>query len=279
MSTMQYVSAKAHVITKSEAGRELAKKVAGVFSSEVDGIDWHETSFEEGEGYTDAVVKYSGVNVGLTTSIDEVLEEIAAMGDGSYGLMVVESDWGVEGFNCYGDVELVEADSVDEETLWSSESPLILSVSMGSGEWQELLGCDADSLQDEIESQGDDLLPNLVPASFIQACEDDEEVCFTYFDMESSGDNDEADDSDEVTVIFELDGSEVRHGTFMRLADAIMGDSAECPVPEARIGLGLEGATGEESKMVDIDAFAMLAFRLLGDEEKYVKVLVPKSVG
>lgn len=276
---MQYVSAKAHIITKSEAGRELAKKVVGVFSSEDVDIDWHETSSEAGESYTDAIVKYNDEGVGLMESIDEVLEEVAALGDGSYGLMVVESDWGVEGFDCYGNVELVETDSIDGETLWSSESPLIFSVSMDSDEWQELLGCDADSLQGEIESQGDDLLPLLVPASFVQICEDDEEACFTYFDTESSSDGEEAGDSDEVTVIFELDGPEVRHSTFMRLADALMGDSAELPVPEARIGLGLEGAAGEESKMVDIDAFAMLAFRLMSDEDKYVKVLVPKSVG
>lgn len=279
MSSMQYVSAKAHVAIRSAAGRSLAKKAIEVFSCESDGIEWHETSFEEGEGYTDAVVKYSGVDDELMTSIDEVLEEVAAMDDGSYGLMVVESDWGVEGFDCYGDVKLVETDSMNGETLWSSESPLVLTVSMESGEWQELLGCDADSVQDEIESQGDDLLPSLVPASFVQACEDDGEAYFTYFDTESSGDDEEADDSDEVTVIFELDGPEVRHATFMGLADALMGDPAELPVPEARIGLGLEGAAGEESKMANTDAFAMLAFNLLGDGGKYVKVLVPKSMG
>ncbi len=278
MSSMQYVSAKAHVITKSEAGRELAKKVVEVFSSEGDGIDWHETSSEAGEGFTDAIVEYNGEGIGLMESIDEALEEVAALGDGSYGLMVVESDWGVEGFDCYGDVELVETDSIDGETLWSSESPLILSVSMASDEWQELLGCDDDSLQDEVESQGDDLLPLLVPASFVQACEDDEEACFTYFDTESSGDDEEADDSDEVAVIFELDGPEVRHATFMGLADALMGDPAELPVPEARIGLGLEGAAGEESKMANTDAFAMIAFKLMADEDRYVKVFVPKSV-
>ena len=108
MSSMQYVSAKAHVITKSETGRGLAKKVVEVFSSEGDGIDWHEATAEDGEGYTDAIVKYNEEGIGLMESIDEVLEEVAALGDGSYGLMVVESDWGVEGFDCYGDVELVE---------------------------------------------------------------------------------------------------------------------------------------------------------------------------
>lgn len=278
MSSMQYVSAKAHVVTDSEAGRELAKKVVRVFSSEGDGIDWHEATTKDGEGYTDAVVKYSGVDVGLMSSIDEVLEEVAALGDGSYGLMVVESDWGVEGFDCYGDVELVETDSVGEETVWSSESPLDLSVTMGSEEWQELLGCDADSLQDEIEAQGDDLVSRLAPASFVQACDDDGEANFTYFDMESCGDGEAGDDPDEVTVIFELDGPEVQHATFMKLAAALMSNSAELPVPGAKIELGLEGASGEESRMVDTDAFAMLVFRLLSDGDKYVKVLVPKGL-
>ncbi|WP_248922881.1 hypothetical protein [Olsenella intestinalis] len=278
MSSMQYVSAKAHVVTKAEAGKGLAKKAAEVFSFEGDGIDWCETTTEAGDGYVGIAVKYSGVNAGPISAIEEALEEVATLGDGSYGLMVVESDWGVERFDCYGGVDLVEAESVGEETVWSSESPLDLSVTMGSDEWGELLGCDADSLQDEIESQGDELLPRLVPTSFVQACEDDGGAYFTYFDTESSGDGENAGDSDEVTVIFELDGSEVRHATFMRLADALMSDSTELPVPGVKVELGLEGASGEESRMVDADAFAMLVFRLLSDGDKYIKVLVPKSL-
>lgn len=47
----------------------------------------------------------------------------------------------------------------------------------------------------------------------------------------------------------------------------------------ARIELGLEGASDEGSRMVGIDGFAMLVFRLSGGGDKYVKVLVPKSLG
>lgn len=65
MSSMQYMSAKAHVVTKQEAGRNLARKVVESFSSEGDGIDWHEATIKDGEGYRDVVVKYSGVDVGL----------------------------------------------------------------------------------------------------------------------------------------------------------------------------------------------------------------------
>ena len=72
MSSMQYVSAKAHVVTKQEVGRNLARKVVDSFSSEGDGIDWHEVTIKDGEGYTDAVVKYSGVDVGLMVSANEV---------------------------------------------------------------------------------------------------------------------------------------------------------------------------------------------------------------
>ena len=72
MPSMQYRLAKAHVVTKQEVGRDLAKKVVDPFSSEANGTDWHVATIKDGEGYRDVIVEYSGVDVGLMVSANEV---------------------------------------------------------------------------------------------------------------------------------------------------------------------------------------------------------------
>lgn len=276
MSSMQYVSVKAHVVTKQEVGRNLARKVVDSFSSEGDGIDWHEVTIKDGEGYTDAVVKYSGVDVGLMTSVNKVLEEVAALGDGSYGLMISEGDWGLESFDCYGSVELVETDAVEGDTVWASEDFLQLSVAMRSDAWQELLECSPDSLLDEIEMRGDDMLPLLVPEAFVQACEDDGEVFFEFRETEVL-----EEEPDEISAIFEFDGHDLGHETFEALVEALGCPRDELPVPEAKILLALENAPWEDgwrvNRLVDIDVPAMLVFKSSWDGIGVVRILVPRA--
>ena len=279
MSSMQYISAKAHVVMDSESARNLAKKAMAVFSCSNWDVEYQKVSDEAGEGFTDVVVMVGGYDSAPSGAIDVILGEIATLGNGSYGLMICESDWGIDAFDCYGNVKLVEAESVDGDVTWSSEDFLDLSVSMEAETWRELLECDSADLADEIESQADELLSMLLPESFVQACEDDGEVFFEYRDMEMS-DEEPEDESDEITVIFEFDGHDIRNETFDALIDALNGSRDEFPVPEAKILLKMSSVSEEngayESKLVDADAPAMLIFKssLNGIDE--VRVLVPE---
>lgn len=282
MSSMQYITSAMHVITNSEFSAELAGRIAHAFSDdEWDADEWRESVEEDGE-FTEVRVYASGFDLDdALSSFEEVLGEVASLENGSYGWLIVEGDWGIESFDCYGNAELAEAESVDADVVWSSEDFLDLSVAMKAEVWQELLECDAESLADEIESQSDDLLQMLVPESFVQACEDDGDVFFEYRDLEMP-DEESEEKSDEITVIFEFDGHDIRHETFEALVEALNAPRNELPVPEAKILLSMSSASEEdgayENKLADTDVPALLVFRSSWNGIGNVRVLTPKAI-
>lgn len=291
MSNMQYISAKAHVVLDSESARNLAKKVMAVFGCSNWDVEYQDVSDEDGEGYTDVVVKVGGYDSAPSESIDEVLGEVATLGNGSYGLMIWESDWGIDAFDCYGDVELVDSVSVDEDTVWSSEDTLTLRIRMTGQEWAALLGVEPKPVKVEVEGRGGDpsylmvpsddflaacedasgeILARALPSAFIEACEDDGEAEFAYYDVDCS----EADgEIEQIDVIFELCGHDLRHGTFLKLVAALGEKSSN-----ASTLLCLESSMGAENRMVDSDSFSMLTFVSDWDSISDVRVLVPRAI-
>lgn len=291
MSSMQYISAKAHVVMNSESARSLAKKVMAVFSCSNWDVEYQEVSDEDGEGFTDVVVKVGGYDSAPFESIDEVLGEVGTLGNGSYGLMIWESDWGIDAFDCYGDVKLVDSKSCDVETVWSSEDTLTLRIRMTEQEWAALLGVEPKPVKVEVEGQGGDpsylrvlsddflaacedaggeILAQVLPDAFIEVCEDDGEAEFAYYDADSY----EADDGiGQIDVIFELCGHDLRHGTFQRLVAALGEKSSN-----ASTLLCLESSMGAENRMVDSDSFSMLTFVSDWDSISDVRVLVPRAI-
>ena len=277
MSSMRYITAIAHVVTDSSPASELASKILQLIGEDKwDSDDW-EPSVEEGDGLTELKLNASGSGLDEPiSSIEEALSEVANLGNGSYGLMVMEGDWGLESFDCYGSVELVETDTIEGDTVWASEDFLQLSVAMRADAWQELLECDSDSLVDEIEMQGDDMLPLLVPEAFVQACEDDGEVFFEFRETEVL-----EEEPEEIAAIFEFDGHDLGHETFEALVEALNCPRDESPVPEAKILLALENAPWEGgwrvSRLMDIDVPAMLVFKSSWDGIGAVSILVPRA--
>ena len=283
MSSMRYITALAHIVTDSNGSSDLAEKVSQVFDCQDWDADDQDVTNEECEGFVEARVFITGFGLDdALSNFEEVLGEVASLENGSYGWLIVDGDWGIESFDCYGSAELVEAESVDADVVWSSEDYLDLSVEIKAEAWQELLECDTESLADEIESQSDDLLPMLVPESFIRACEDDGDVFFEYRDLEMP-DEESEEESDEITVIFEFDGHDIRHETFEALVEALNGPEDELSAPEAKILLSLSSASEEdgayENKLADADAPAMLIFESSWDGIGEVRILVPEVKG
>lgn len=283
MSSMQYITAKAHIATDSEGALELARRVAETFTNSRWDIDEQDGTVEEGEEFVEAEVKAYGFDIDEPLSvIDESLKEIESLENGSFGLLIVESDFGVDGFDCYGDIELAEVDSVGGDVTWASEDFLCLHISMEAAGWQEALGCDMDSLADEIESQGDDLLSSLLPDGFLQAYEKDEDAIFQYVEMNPfKFGGDTYQESEEVTVVFELDGHELKHETLEGMANALKCGSGESSAPNAKFLLTFNNASEDdgtyENKMVDADAYAMLVFKSSWNGIIDFKVLVPRG--
>ena len=283
MSSMRYVSAKAHVVTDSKPAVELANRVAEVFGGSDWAVDEREFDSVEGEGYEEAEVKASGFDVDeMISSVEELLKEVATLSNGSYGLLVVESDFGVDLFDCYGGVEHAEAESVDEGLFWASEDFLDLSVSMRASEWQEVLDCSLESIAEEIEARGDDLLSELLPDAFVQACEGDGDVFFEYSDIEPFSESGAYGESDEIAVTFELDGHELTNETLMAMIEALNCGPDELPVPGTKTLLRFLNADEEngvyENRMADTNSYALLVFESSWGEIGNVRVLVPRMI-
>ncbi|MBR3317296.1 MAG: hypothetical protein IKG21_05705 [Atopobiaceae bacterium] len=280
MSSMQYVEAKAHIVTDSDVAKHLATKVVENFNSASWDAEEREVSSKDGEGFSEVEVRVYGFGVDPDLAI---FKEVSSIGNGSYGLVVWESDFGVEGCNCYGDVELVEIEPVDGDIVWESEDFLQLSVSMVVGDWMRLLKCDLGSFEDELESLGDDLLERILPEGFLQACEDDGDVFFQFVEAGPYRDDGDLRDSDEVTVLFELDGHELRHETFEALVEALSCNPDERPVPGERFLFNLMNAITEgdvyENRMFDVDTYSILVFKSDWGGVRDVKVLVPRPTG
>lgn len=79
---------------------------------------------------------------------------------------------------------------------------------MEPGEWQELLGCEAGSVIDEIESHVSGRRPDAeaVPGSLLEIFMDDQ-LELAYFDAEDGYDNPEY-----AEAVFSIGGREVSHG-------------------------------------------------------------------
>ena len=292
MSSMRYITAKAHIVKDSESTRNLVKKVVEVFScSDWDVEEYQSVSVEDGEGFTDVVVIVGVYDSAPAESIDGVLGEVAALGNGSYGLMIWESDWGIDAFDCYGDVRLVHSEPVDEGAVWCSEDTLSRRVRVTEQEWTALLGVDPKPTKVEVEGQGGDpaylqmlsddflatcedtggeILARVLPDAFIEACEDDDEAEFVYYDADSYEDDGGV---EQIDVIFELVGHDLRHGTFQRLVAALGEKSSS-----ASTLLCLESSMEGENRMVGADSFSMLTFMSDWDRISDVRVLVPRTM-
>lgn len=137
----------------------------------------------------------------------------------------------------------------------------------------------------EIPNCPKELLPRLLPTRFLQVCEEDGDVAFQYREMEPyKFEGDYSDEHENIDVIFELDGHDLKHETFEAIAKALNSPSDEMPMtaskPLIRLYNAAESDGVYENRIADINAYAMLVFKTSRDGITDVKILKPKiSVG
>ena len=284
MSFNQNITAKAHIVGDKDV---VGKALEGILGGSADsnrGTADREERVVDGDGCTDALVTVSGSGLsGDIEKLDAALRAIGALGNGSYGLMIVESDFGIDAFDCYGAVELAPAGAVDGSRVWSSEDFLSLRVSMAAAQWAAFLQCDAASIAKEVEGRGDGLLADLLPSAAAEALASLEDVRFEYHDIDPYNSDGEAyDEAEDVSVEFDLDGHELNQAAFDAVASAVNAANADPAGPGAKVLLRLENAAETDglfvNKMLDADSLSLLEFetswRGVGD----VRVLEPRAL-
>lgn len=280
MSTGRYVTAKAHIVADSRTVSEFSSKVVHGEPDPYKGEDSRDEVVIEGEGYVDIIVKVSGMGLNeLIDELDSALRETSALGEGSYGLLIIESDFGIDGYECYGDVELAEVPGGDR--VWGSEDYLIFEISLTAGEWAKLLGCDIDALVEEFESRGSELLPMFLPEYNSAVVEHLNGESFDYNDIDPFNfDGTPYDPNDEVSVLFQYSDHDLTHRAFVQLVRVVNDACSEPAVANAKMLLRFFNADeGElyENKMADIDTFALLEFKTSWKGVSDIRVLEPRA--
>ena len=267
MSWQQFVTARCRIYL-DEVGSD--RVVAGIRTA-VDRLPEHwdidESKFEQTDGYVDISIEVQGETNRSTGSIvGEAMEAINGLEGKSGGVVIYESDFGIDGYDLFGaaaakDVSLSDARGLE----WHFEDFLRLRVSMIAKDWRDVLGNNDESLSDAIEVADVDLLrKKLMPAFFTRIEEESDEIAFQFWDLEPYAPEEEYSDDEMVTAIYEFDGHDLSGRAFELLLNSVMQDAAGLDRNSCKVSLSLSNAKSENGKyrntVVDTGNIAFLEF-------------------
>lgn len=192
MSQGVYIKVFMHIVKDNEKNNalsvELSEKItdyAGKFDCEL-----MQKSFLSENGISCMEIEFSFseiVSGPICDEIDEILSIIDKLDNDSYGMLFVDSDYGVALYKCYGNAEFqsISSDKA-KEMLWSSDDIMVLEKQFKAADLAEILDCEEDEICDEVEEQAEKLVPEIVFDIYddeydeifneCEAEEDDEEV-------------------------------------------------------------------------------------------------------
>ena len=187
MSQAIYMKILSHIVTDSEQAACIAKSIAGelnsfiksVYGENADETSWQTFSHKAEEECENIVATfYEVVSSQPYEVMDKILSVINTLQNGSFGMLLADSDYGVVEHKCYGNAQFCEI-SPDKATgwIWSTDDTLCLEKHFSTEKLTELLDCDEDSVYDEVEEQGDKLIPEIVNEIYPDADDELLEFC------------------------------------------------------------------------------------------------------
>ena len=142
MSWQQFVTVRCRVYL-DEPGADQA--VAGIQSA-VDRLPDHwgidENSFEQTDGYEDISIKAQGeTNRSTASIIGEAMEAINGLEGKSGGVVIYESDFGIDGYDLFGAAVAKDVNFSDARDFeWCFEDFLRINATMTAKDWRGVLG-------------------------------------------------------------------------------------------------------------------------------------------
>lgn len=206
MSQGRYFKFVSHIITDSENAASIAKKIQdgldtfikSVYGSNADEASWQSFKYRADNTFYEITAEFNEVVGGSAPeeNVQELLSEIDALENGSYGLLLADSDYGVMEYRCYGNAKFVDVPETDVSGFeWSSGDVLCLEKSFTVEELAEILGCSAEDACDEAEDRANEIAEKLLPDSVFQVYESDEDL-FSWAEV------DEMDGSIRISLMF-----------------------------------------------------------------------------
>ncbi len=192
MSQGKYIKLISHIITNNDDAiktaetllSELEGFICSVYGENADESSWKSFSHSAENGFDKITAEFYEVVGGQPEKkINDILSVIDTLNNGSYGMMLADSDYGVLEYKCYGNAEFSE---ITEEKasgfIWSTDDYLCLEKSFDADELAEMLDCDADEVCDEIEDSeetAEELIPEIFSGIYqdfsVEQCETDED--------------------------------------------------------------------------------------------------------
>lgn len=172
MSQGIYIKLISHIQTDSERANAVSKTISaglGSFIKSVYGESANETSWQSFSHQTDVkfdkteATFYDVVSGSVYEKVDELLSEINTLQNGSYGMLLVDSDYGVMEYKCYGDAAFSGIPADDAAGfVWSTDDTLCLEKCFTPGELAELLDCAEEDTCDAAAEQPEKIVPEII---------------------------------------------------------------------------------------------------------------------
>ena len=196
MSQGEYIKLIAHIITDDEKAvntsaclsAELDSFIKSVYGENADESSWKLFSRRAGSDYDEITAVFSDVVSGQPEKkVDNILSAINELNNGSYSMLLVDSDYGVMEYKCFGGAEFAEI-STDEAAgyVWSTDDYLCLEQSFSAEYLSELLDCETDDVCDEAEDNCEELAEKLLP-QIVKTI--DPNISFEFCEAEEDSDN------------------------------------------------------------------------------------------
>ena len=229
MSQGVYMKILSHIVTDNEKALEKAKEIQNglnhfiksVYGENADESAWLSYSHQTESDFEEITAVFSEVVGGSPrTKIDELLSEINTLENGSYGLLLCDTDYGVMDCNCYGSAEFQKiAENETSGYLWSSDDSLCLEKVFAPENLAELLDCDAEDVCDELEDNYEEIAEKLIPQEIVDILPADEDES-PFYSCETE------EDDDTITVKFLLPGHDYTTEQLQKFRKVFSGNSS-----------------------------------------------------
>lgn len=277
MSQGRYMKIKASIRTDSEQAKSVLKDIQDGLDAFIKGMEWDDISVDEKPEVTEIEAVFCLVVSGSPTEkIDEILSSVNKLDNGSYAVLICDSDYGVNGeYYCYGAAEFIRVNEPDIQAYkWSTDDCLILKISMPADSWCELLSCEKDDVCDYIEDNEVEILNQFFVSELVSTLVSDnvEDDDISPFDFDEVNEYDEM-----LEAVFNFNYHEISGETFLRIKDFFIKNTEKLNSLNANITLYFDSAENDngiyKNEMICPDNYSVLTFKsgknYFGEESVY----------
>ncbi len=189
MSQRTYMKIITHIVKDSETSISTANKVytdLDKFIKHVHGKDdadcgddlWSSFSRTPEKDYDEITAEFSCEVTGIPEeTIENIISVIDTLDNGSYGMLLADTDYGVSRYKCFGKAEFTEVTADDvKDYIWGTNDYLCIETKMPVEKLAQLLNCGAEEVCEEAEERGDELAEKLLPDFFNDMYEENKNI-------------------------------------------------------------------------------------------------------